>query len=140
MEIQRAGVDARAFRPMEEVARDDEFFDSLTVVANERTEIVGFASWNEDYISWLYVHPEFHGRGIGRSLITAVLDRIGPDAWTNTMGGNEVSIGLFKSVGMELVFERPSDCEGFPCTVVRLALPTSPMHNPDKRRQSNSVA
>ncbi|MHC5004429.1 MAG: GNAT family N-acetyltransferase [Planctomycetota bacterium] len=134
LELARGGVDARAFRPMEEAAGDDEFFVSETIVACLDDAVVGFVSWNGDYITWLYVDPDHHRAGIGRRLVRAALERIGPQAWTSTLGGNDAAIGLFREAGMELVRARPGDCDGYPCTALRLALPTSRMRDPAARR------
>lgn len=134
IELQRGGVDARAFRSMEEAAHDDEFFLSETRVAIADGKIVGFVSWNGSYITWLYVDPVHHREGIGRELVREAVDRIGSAAWTTTLGGNDAALSLFRAAGMEEVFRRPADCDGYPCVVVRLALPTSPMHDASRRR------
>jgi len=136
LELAAGGVDARAFRPMAEVAEADEFFDSQTLVAtSEHGEIVGFVSWNADKVTWLYVDPAHHRRGIGRALLAEAIARIGPQAWTNCVGGNAAALALYQSAGMELVFERPSDVEGYACTGCRVALATSRMRHPAARRE-----
>lgn len=115
---------------MEEAAEADEFFDSETLVAYEADTLVGFVSWNGAYITWLYVDPGCHRRGIGRRLLGDCLQRIGPEAWTNTLSGNDAAVELFRALGMEVVSTRPSDCEGYRCTSLRLALPASRMRDP----------
>jgi len=137
-EIANGGIDSRAFRPMSEVAAEEEFFDSQTLVACAAGAIVGFISCNIAYITWLYVDPAHQRRGIGRRLLREAVARIGPEAWVNVIGGNQPAIALYQSVGMELVWERASDCDGYPCTTLRLALPTSRMHNPAARRSPTS--
>lgn len=122
---------------MTEVAEDDEFFASQTLVACLGGAVVGFASWNEDYLTWLYVDPNQQRRGIGRRLLAEVLERIGPEAWTNTLAGNDPALALYRQAGMEVVWTRPCNIEGFPCMGMRLALPTSRMRDPEtKRRRS----
>jgi ribosomal protein S18 acetylase RimI-like enzyme len=134
-EIACGGIDPRAFRPMSEVAAEDEFFVSKTLVACDSDEVIGFVSWNIDYITWLYVDPPQQRRGIGRKLLSEAIARIGPQAWVNVIGGNQPAIAIYRSVGMEIVWQRPSDCDGYPCTTLRMALPTSRMHNPTARRE-----
>jgi ribosomal protein S18 acetylase RimI-like enzyme len=116
---------------MGEVAEGDEFFDSETWVACvDGGGVVGFVSWNGDYITWLYVEPGCQRRGIGRRLLHEALRRIGGEAWTNMIAGNEAALGLYRSAGMEVVWMRESDCEGYPCRAMRLALPGGRMRDP----------
>ncbi len=133
-ELAAGGVDPRAFRPMTDVAEDDEFFKSKTVVACLGGHVAGFASWNGAYITWLYVNPRAQRRGIASRLLGYALQRIGPEAWTNIVAGNAAALALYRQAGFEVVWQRGGDCDGFACGTMRLALPTSRMHNPDARR------
>jgi hypothetical protein len=63
------------------------------------------------------------------------LKHVGPQAWLNTMGGNEAAIAFYRKAGFDVVKSFPSDCEGYPCTCLRLALPTSSMHDPAATRR-----
>ena len=55
-------------------------------------QVVGFVSWNGSYITWLYVAPPHQRRGIGRRLLKEAMERIGPEAWTSLLAGNEPAI------------------------------------------------
>lgn len=134
-ELTGGGVDLRAFKPMVAAAEEDEFPVSEKLVACACDLVIGFVAWNGDYITWLYVDPGWQRRGIGRQLLRAALERIGPQAWTNCIAGNEPATQLYLAEGLELVFERPGDCEGFPCGLLRLALATSRMRDPAAKRQ-----
>jgi len=134
-ELSRGSVDPRAFRPMAEVAERDEFFVSETLVACIGVSVIGFVSWHDAYISWLYVSPANQRRGVGGLLLDAALRHIGPQAWTNMVGGNEPALALYRAAGLEVVWTRPTDCDGFPCSGVRLALPTSCMRDPSANRR-----
>ena len=127
-------TDPAAFRPMAEEAEEEEFFDSRTFVACTDDRVVGFVSFNGDYITWLYVDPDFQRRGIGSRLLTEAMKHCGPQAWVNTMGGNEPAIAMYRKAGFDVVKSFPSDCDGFPCTCLLLALPTSRMHDPAATR------
>lgn len=126
-------TDPRAFRPMSEVAREERFFDSRTFVACGGGSVIGFVSVEDSCITWLYVHPSFHRRGVGTMLLKQAMQECGPDAWLNTMAGNEAAIQFYKRSGFEVVKSFPSDCDGYPCTCLRLALPSSRMHDPNKQ-------
>ena len=134
IELSRGGVDPRAFLSMEEAAERDEFFDSETLIACDGEKVVGFISYNGAYITWMYVDPEYHRRGIARMLLREALGRIGPEAWTITLEGNFASVGVFTEAGLEVVLSGPGDCEGYACRFLRLALPTSRMHDPEAKR------
>lgn len=134
-ELAAGGVDPRAFRPMETAAEGDEFFDSETAVACLADAPVGFISWRGSYITWLYVEPSVQRRRIGWQLLQHALHRIGPEAWTNALVGNTPAVTLYQKAGMVIVWTRPTDCEGWPCEGMRLALPTSRMSDPNARRE-----
>lgn len=102
-ELAAGGVDPRAFRPMVEAAEGDEFFDSETAVACLGDRVTGFVSWNGAYITWLYVDPTAQRRGIGRRLLQHALQRIGPEAWTSMIAGNEPAFALYRHAGFEVV-------------------------------------
>ncbi len=134
-ELASGSVDLRAFKTMAEAAEGDEFFASRTVVACCEGIVAGFVSWNGSYLTWLYVAPWAQGRGIGRKLLDYALRLVGPEAWTNMLGGNERALRLYQAAGMEVVFTRDSQCDGYPCQAMRLALPTSRMRDPAAKRQ-----
>ena len=86
------------------------------VVAEERGEIAGFASLSpyrdrpayrttvEDSI---YVHRDHRGAGVGRALLTEIVDVAANRGFHSVMarivGGHEASIRLHRSVGFEHV-------------------------------------
>ncbi len=131
----RGSVDPRAFKPMAEAAQEDLFFESETVVACDGERVVGFVSFREAYITWLYVHPQYCRRGIGRMLLREAVRRCGPQAWVNTLAGNAPAIALYRGEGFDVVKRIASECEGYPCVSLRLALPTSRMHDPEARAE-----
>lgn len=132
-------VDSRAFRPLDEVAEAEHFLEAEKLVActcegGGGGRVVGFVAFRRPYISWLYVDPTHYRRGIGRALVREAVRRCGPDAWIHTLAGNAAAIALYVSEGFEVVKRIEDDeCEGFPCTTLRLALPTSRMRDPRQR-------
>ena len=138
-ELALSGTDPRAFRPMSKVEDPDEFRHLNTaMVASVNDRVVGFVAWRDrgewlgsGYLSWLYVDPAFHRRGIGNRLVTEAMAALGDQAWTLTKLGNDPAITLYLKHGMQIVRSRPAETWGFPHTELRLALPTSRKYDPD---------
>ena len=102
------------------------------LVACLHDDVVGFVAWRDrgewresGYLSWLYVDPAYHRRGIGECLMRRAMEALGDQAWTLAKHGNDPAIRLYKRHGMQIVRARPAYTLGYPYTELRLALPTS---------------
>lgn len=138
-EHERCGVDRRAFRALPEV-EDLENFQELntTMVACVGGSVVGFAGWRDrgewrdsGYLSWLYVDPAYHRRGIGNRLLARALLALGEQAWTLVKLGNGPAISLYRKHGMQIVKSVPAEAWGYPYTELRMSVPTSRKFDPD---------
>ena len=138
-EMALSGTDSRAFRSLAE-EEDLEKFQHLNtaMVACVGGRIAGFVAWRDrgewhdsGYLSWLYVDPAYHRRGIGDHLMTEAMVALGAQAWTLTKLGNDPAISLYRKHGMQIVKSRAADTWGYPHTELRLALPTSRKFDPD---------
>lgn len=137
-ELALSGTDTRAFRPLSEEEDLDQFQRLNTaIVACVDDRVVGFVAWRDrgewrgsGYLSWLYVDPAFHRRGIGNRLVTEAMAALGDQAWTLAKLGDDPAINLYLKHGMQIVRSRPADTWGFPNTELRLALPTSRRSDP----------
>ena len=113
-EIASSGADAKTFRPLPDEEDLDKFVRlNSALVAWVDTRIVGFVAWRDrgewrdsGYLSWLYVDPGFHRRGIGNELLKEAMAALGPQAWTLVRLGNDPAISLYKEHGMEIVISR----------------------------------
>lgn len=138
-EVALSGAAAETFRSLPEEEDLERFVHlNTTLVARLERRIVGFVAWRDrgewrgsGYLSWLYVDPEFHRRGIGNQLMTEAMVALGPQAWTLVRLGNDPAISLYKGHGMEIVLSRPPELTGYPHTELRMALPTSPKFDPN---------
>ena len=138
-EMTLSGVDPRAFRPMSEEEDLEQFLSLNTVrVACVDGHVVGFVAWRDrgewresGYLSWLYVDPAYHRRGIGDRLMTEAMSALTDQAWTLARQGNDPAIRLYQKHGMEIVKSRPAQTWGYPHVELRLALPTSRKYDPD---------
>lgn len=114
--------DPRAFIPI----RDDTEVEGLKLckklVACADESIGGFVGFSADHLAWLYVDPAFQGRGIGRALMEAALQRIGgQSAWTVVLEGNHPARRLYDSLGFKLVERFEGNNAGYPCIGLRLS-------------------
>ncbi|HET6250646.1 MAG TPA: GNAT family N-acetyltransferase [Tepidisphaeraceae bacterium] len=107
-------------RSLAEAAEADGFFDSRTVVAVAGGRVVGFASINQAYLSFLYVDPEFHRQGVGRALLANVAPQMGHDGYTNVLATNTPAIAFYIAAGMEVTGRFFDRAEGMPCACLRL--------------------
>lgn len=113
------------FRTLHQAAEEDGFFKSKTAVALCGDRILAFASVHQASLTFLYVHPHFHRRGIARSLMNHIVPWMGPEGYTCTGADNAPAIALYLSMGMEIACRFPGEDEGISAQCLRLAFPTS---------------
>ncbi len=138
-ELEISGTDRRAFRPMpaeEDLATFLQMNTAMVAVVED--EVVGFVAWRDrgewvdsGYLSWLYVDPAHHRRGIGDRLLGTATESLGDQMWTLAKQGNEPAVNLYRAHGMRIVSSWPTDTRGHPYIEVRMALPTSRKNDPD---------
>jgi ribosomal protein S18 acetylase RimI-like enzyme len=109
-------------QPLAVVAKEDGFFENEIYVALNHQKLVGVICINGEEISWLYVDPAMHGKGIGTSLVNHVRNKIGSDGFVMTTIENESGVRFYKKVGFQVGAIFPGGLQGKPCTCVRLAL------------------
>ena len=117
-----------AILSMEQAAVEDRFFDDQTFVActgSPQGPVAGFISIRVPEITWLYVDPALHRRGIGRKLMQHVLPLLGPDAFLLVITENPKGIAFYSTFGFIPAARFPGDAHGHPCECVRMTLPTS---------------
>jgi len=90
----RGSCDPRAFVPLAEDTGDEEDSRrSHKLIARDGERVAGFARVDGAYVSWLYLDPDHHGRGIGRRLLRPGMDLAGPDTFTVTPGRQREGAG-----------------------------------------------
>lgn len=119
----RGSCDLRAFVPLAEDEEDAESFQrSQKFVACLDGRVVGFVGVDGSYLSWLYVDPDYYGRGIGRHLLQYGKHLLGPNGWTIALEHNLPARQLYVSEGFRVASVFQSSNAGYPCTGVKLVL------------------
>jgi ribosomal protein S18 acetylase RimI-like enzyme len=138
-ELELSGADPRALRSMPDQESLETFQHLNTaLVATAEGKVVGFVAWRDQgewrdsgYLSWLYVDPAYHRRGIGDRLLGRAMEALGAQAWTLAKQGNEPAVNLYRKHGMRIVKSRHAQTGGHPQDELRLALPSSRKSEPD---------
>lgn len=98
-ELSLTGLEA-AFLPLSVAAEREDLFAYTIYVALEGNEAVGFVAYTEEELAWLYVHPRFQRRGIGRELACFALEQMQSEAKSvEVLVGNEPARKLYRSLG-----------------------------------------
>jgi GNAT superfamily N-acetyltransferase len=116
----KGSCDARAFVPIERDPEVERLRRCRKLVALDGDRLVGFAGVDGTYFAWLYVDPDYYGRGIGRRLLRSALELTGPGSWTIVLEGNHRARGLYESEGFRAVRTFLGENAGYPCTGVRM--------------------
>lgn len=116
----KGSCDPRAFVPLASDPEAEVLRRSQILIAEDGRELIGFAAVDDSYLSFLYVHPEHHRKGIGRTLLRASLAVAGRDPWTIVLSGNEPALALYRSEGFQEQARYESDNQGYPVTCVRM--------------------
>jgi ribosomal protein S18 acetylase RimI-like enzyme len=112
--------DPRGFVPIEQDKEVEDLNRHKKFVACEDDIVVGFVGVDEDYLAWLYIDPDYYGKGIGRELLRIGIREIGEGAWTIALEGNKKAIALYESEGFQEVSRFEGDNNGYPCTCLKL--------------------
>jgi ribosomal protein S18 acetylase RimI-like enzyme len=75
------------------------FRESSITVAEDADQVIGFAGHQENYISWMYVHPEHRRQGIAIALLLEMLPRLGRPVTLNVGKNNDPARRLYEQLG-----------------------------------------
>ena len=122
-ELTLAGL-ADAFLPLSVAAEREDLFDYELLVAHVDGKTVGFTAYTDDELAWLYVHPDYQRRGIGRMLAQAALANMTKGRKSiEVLCGNEPARALYLSLGFvdsRIIHGRMPGNEDFKVTVWEL--------------------
>jgi GNAT superfamily N-acetyltransferase len=101
-ELAAAGLEA-AFLTLEQTAENEGFHEYKVLVAETDGQVMGFVAFTADELAWLYVDPVSYGRGIGTSLIRAVLAEAKVPISAEVLDGNAAAVAAYRKAGFEVV-------------------------------------
>ena len=118
----RGSVDPSVILPLErDEARLADFHATQMLVVGIDGEVVGFAGYRGNYISWLFVHPRYRRRGVATALASAILDKLNGEVELNLAATNDAARGLYTALAFRVKREFEGEFEGVPVRVVRMA-------------------
>lgn len=84
-------------------------------VAAEDDRIIGMVSIKDSHITKLYVHPDCHGRGIGKKMFNIAKDEIIKSGFhgMNAVAIGESAVPFYERMGMKIVGRKKSTAPGF---------------------------
>lgn len=102
IELTLSSVSA-AYLTLEETFDNEGLFDGSVDVAILDGTIAGFIAYMDTEITWLYVDPLYHRRGIAKRLLRHALLHSNHVVTLEVLEGNSPALSLYLSVGFTLV-------------------------------------
>ncbi len=91
-----------AFLPLSVAAERENLFDYRVFTARLDGQVAGFTAFTEEELAWLYVHPDFQHKGVGKALACFALGHMAPGEKTvEVLVGNEPARTLYQSLGFD---------------------------------------
>ncbi len=97
--------------------------------------LLGFAGVAEQKLEALFVHPSWHGQGIGRRLVEHAVRRMDAAA-VDVNEQNPQAVAFYLRMGFEVVGRSETDSLGKPYPLVHLSLPKVSYMKDQQRRET----
>jgi len=107
--------------PLSEDHQMLQLFRESKIYIYEKSDIVGFAGAKENYISWLFVHPDFRGMSIGKKLASHVLSELNGEVTLNVARSNISATNLYQNLGFKITKEFKGKYQGNPIAVLKMS-------------------
>lgn len=101
-----------AVTPLSEDKKMLDLFHSSKIYIYEDTSITGFVGVKENYISWLFVHPNYRGQSIGKKLVSYILSTLNGEVTLNVARSNFVAKTLYENLGFKVAKEVTGNYQG----------------------------
>ena len=128
MDELRLSVGKEAFLTLEQTFKSEGLFDGKVLIATIKDIQVGFVAYQPEEITWLYVHPTYYRRGIGRKLLQAALKSCQSKVSIVLLVENLPALYLYQSIGFKVIARKKGKLSGnkqFDAEAAILVLDTS---------------
>ena len=106
--------------PLSEDQQMLDLFHGSSIFIYEKNGIVGFAGVKANYISWLFVHPDFRGQGIAKKLTLHILSTLNGEVTLSVASSNIIAITLYENLGFTVIEEFTGKYQGNPIVVCKM--------------------
>lgn len=89
-------------------------------VACDRGKVVGVIAAYQNYITLLYVDPDYQHQSIGQRLLKVITNIVGSPAWTVVIAENHRARQFYQRQGFQELNLFEGEISGKPCQFVRL--------------------
>ena len=98
-----------------------ELFQKSKIYVYDSNGIKGFVGVKDNYISWLFVAPNFRKQQIGKKLVTYVLSKLNGNVTLSVARSNTPAINLYKNLGFKVTKEFVGQYQGNPILVCKMS-------------------
>jgi len=93
----------------------------LRCIKNNSKQIIGFLGVADQNLEMLFIHPEFRGERIGKTLLDYSIDKLNVTK-VDVNEQNEQAVGFYKHCGFETIGRSELDSSGKPYPTLHMAL------------------
>ncbi|MEM6685233.1 MAG: GNAT family N-acetyltransferase [Bacteroidota bacterium] len=93
----------------------------LRCVRNTQNNIIGFLGVAEANLEMLFIHPDYSGKGIGKSLLTYAIEHMQVTK-VDVNEQNEQALGFYQHFGFQVISRSELDASGKPYPILHLEL------------------
>lgn len=110
--------------PFMENPKFRQLFDQSRILVHEQDGVIqGFAGHVNNYIVWLYVHPDARGCGVARRLVTKMLDDLQEQVvYLSLLSTNTAARTCYERLGFSVHETFDFEYHGFPVQGLRMYL------------------
>ena len=108
----RLTVGTEAFLMLEQTAENEGLFDDKLAVAEVNGAVQGFVAYSDTELTWLYVHPQFYQKGIGRALVRHAITDSTSALELEVLENNTPALKLYLAEGFEVIQRIEGKLEG----------------------------
>lgn len=112
--------DVMLFRPMVRAALASGVL-SVACVRDDEGEVAGFVGAADGKVEMLFVHPDFHGQGAGRRLLTHAVETFAAHE-LDVNEQNPQAVGFYQRMGFEVVGRSERDGMGKPYPLLHMRI------------------